>query len=111
MQVNDIAEASKSFLTLPSMVDQDVQTNSVRTQGSHSRNLLKIKRGLDFLRVLMEQVLLTECVHFPLRPLNYACKINVIFMCTKVRLNQTFVCMYYEVLNLLIELFIFFSVD
>ncbi|XP_057429519.1 accelerated cell death 11-like [Lotus japonicus] len=59
-KVNDIAEASKSFLTLPSMVDQDVQTNSVRTQGSHSRNLLKIKRGLDFLRVLMEQVLLTE---------------------------------------------------
>jgi len=45
------------------MVDQDVQTNSVRKQGSHSRNLLKIKRGLEFLKVLFEQVLLTEYVH------------------------------------------------
>lgn len=62
-KVNDIAEASKSFKTLQSMVDQDVQTNSVRKQGSHSRNLLKIKRGLEFLKVLFEQVLLTEYVH------------------------------------------------
>lgn len=45
------------------MVDHDVQTNSVRIQGSHSRNLLKIKRGLEFLKVLFEQVLLTEYVH------------------------------------------------
>ncbi|XP_058749457.1 accelerated cell death 11-like isoform X1 [Vicia villosa] len=59
-KVNDIAEASKSFKTLQSMVDHDVQTNSVRIQGSHSRNLLKIKRGLEFLKVLFEQVLLTE---------------------------------------------------
>ncbi|XP_027338825.1 accelerated cell death 11-like [Abrus precatorius] len=59
-KVKDIAEASKSFRTLQSMVDQDIQTNSVRIQGSHSRNLLKIKRGLDFLRVLFEQILLTE---------------------------------------------------
>ncbi|XP_061339721.1 accelerated cell death 11-like [Gastrolobium bilobum] len=59
-KVNDIAEASKSFRTLQSMVDKDVQTNSVRKQGSHSRNLLKIKRGLDFLRLLFEQILLTE---------------------------------------------------
>ena len=56
-------EASKSFRTLPSMVDQDMQTNTVRKQGSHSRNLLMIKRGLDFLRVLFEQILLTEYVH------------------------------------------------
>ncbi|XP_027338824.1 accelerated cell death 11-like [Abrus precatorius] len=59
-KVKDITEASKSFRTLESMVDRDVQTNSVRTQGSHSRNLLMIKRGLDFLRVLFEQILLTK---------------------------------------------------
>jgi len=52
-----------SFKTLQSMVDHDVQTNSVRKQGSHSRNLLKIKRGLEFLKVLYEQVLLTQYVH------------------------------------------------
>jgi hypothetical protein len=57
-----MAEASKSFKTLQSMVDQDAQTNTVRKQGSHSRNLLKIKRGLEFLKVLFEQVILTEYV-------------------------------------------------
>lgn len=60
IKVNDMAEASKSFKTLQSMVDHDVQTNTVRKQGSHSRNLLKIKRGLEFLKVLFEQVILTE---------------------------------------------------
>ncbi|XP_072069858.1 ACD11 homolog protein isoform X2 [Arachis hypogaea] len=43
-KVNDLMEASKSFKTLESMVDEDVKTNTVRKQGSHSRNLLKIKR-------------------------------------------------------------------
>jgi len=46
------------------MVDQDVQTNSVRKQGSHSRNLLKIKRGLEFLKVLCEQILLRVCTSY-----------------------------------------------
>ncbi|RYQ79163.1 hypothetical protein Ahy_Scaffold6g107860 isoform A [Arachis hypogaea] len=59
-KVNDLMEASKSFKTLESMVDEDVKTNTVRKQGSHSRNLLKIKRGLDFLRLLFDQILLTE---------------------------------------------------
>ncbi|KAK7303579.1 hypothetical protein RJT34_14489 [Clitoria ternatea] len=59
-KVKDLAEASKSFGTLEAMVDEDVQTNSVRIQGSHSRNLLKIKHGLHFLKVLFEQILLTE---------------------------------------------------
>ncbi|KAL4321117.1 hypothetical protein AHAS_Ahas14G0078400 [Arachis hypogaea] len=59
-KVNDLMEASKSFKTLESMVDEDVKTNTVRKQGSHSRNLLKIKRGLDFLRLLFHQILLTE---------------------------------------------------
>ncbi|XLU97777.1 hypothetical protein S245_012117, partial [Arachis hypogaea] len=58
-KVNDLMEASKSFKTLESMVDEDVKTNTVRKQGSHSRNLLKIKRGLDFLRLLFDQILLT----------------------------------------------------
>ncbi|QHO06455.1 Accelerated cell death [Arachis hypogaea] len=44
-KVNDLMEASKSFKTLESMVDEDVKTNTVRKQGSHSRNLLKIKQG------------------------------------------------------------------
>ncbi|AET00366.1 glycolipid transfer protein [Medicago truncatula] len=48
--------------TLQSLVDHDVQTNSVRKQRSHSRNLLKIKCGLEFLKVLFEQVELTQYV-------------------------------------------------
>ncbi|OIV91909.1 hypothetical protein TanjilG_17901 [Lupinus angustifolius] len=59
-KVKDLAEASKSIQTLPSMIDLDVQANCVRNAGSHTRNLLKVKRGLDMVRVLFEQMLVTE---------------------------------------------------
>ncbi|KAE9599173.1 hypothetical protein Lal_00044124 [Lupinus albus] len=59
-KVKDLAEASKSIQTLPSMIELDVQANSVRKGGSHTRNLLRVKRGLDMVRVLFEQMLVTE---------------------------------------------------
>lgn len=59
-KVNDLAEASKSIPKLHSLIDQDVQANSVRNAGSHTRNLLRVKRGLDMVRVLFQQMIVTE---------------------------------------------------
>ncbi|CAK7342562.1 unnamed protein product [Dovyalis caffra] len=59
-KVHDLAEASKSIGTLQSVLDKDVERNCVRKAGSHSRNLLRVKRGLDMVRVLFEQILDTE---------------------------------------------------
>ncbi|KAJ6921237.1 hypothetical protein NC652_015216 [Populus alba x Populus x berolinensis] len=66
-KVHDLAEASKSIDTLQSVLDKDIERNSVRKGGSHSRNLLRVKRGLDMVRVLFEQIMVTEvlvsCAH------------------------------------------------
>ncbi|KAJ6832117.1 putative accelerated cell death 11 [Iris pallida] len=59
-KVEDLAEASKSFSTLQSLLDLDIGQNTVRQGGSHSRNLLRVKRGIDMVRVLFEQILVTE---------------------------------------------------
>ncbi|PIA41706.1 hypothetical protein AQUCO_02200256v1 [Aquilegia coerulea] len=59
-KVEDLCEASKSIVSLQIMLDRDIQQNSVKKAGSHSRNLLRVKRGLDMVRVLFEQILAME---------------------------------------------------
>ncbi|QCD77349.1 accelerated cell death 11 isoform X1 [Vigna unguiculata] len=59
-KVHDLAEASKSIQSLQSLIDLDVRGGTVRKGGSHTRNLLRVKRGLDMVRVLFEQILVTE---------------------------------------------------
>ncbi|CAN4081996.1 unnamed protein product [Withania somnifera] len=59
-KVDDLAEASKSIATLHKMMDQDIQENCVRRAGSHTRNLLRVKRGLDMVKVLFEQIIASE---------------------------------------------------
>ncbi|XP_058099175.1 accelerated cell death 11 [Magnolia sinica] len=59
-KVADLQEASKSIGTLQSLLNHDIEKNCVRKAGSHSRNLLKVKRGLDMVRVLFEQILASE---------------------------------------------------
>ncbi|KAF5472569.1 hypothetical protein F2P56_009280 [Juglans regia] len=59
-KVKDLAEASKSIGTLQALLERDIEANTVRKAGSHSRNLMVVKRGLDMLRVLYEQLLETE---------------------------------------------------
>ncbi|KAL4361115.1 hypothetical protein GQ457_04G031860 [Hibiscus cannabinus] len=59
-KVDDLAEASKSIVTLNAILDRDIEGNCVRKAGSHTRNLLRVKRGLDMVRVLFEQILATE---------------------------------------------------
>lgn len=62
--MDDLAEASKSITTLHKMMDQDIQANCVRTAGSHTRNLLRVKRGLDMVKVLFEQILAAEYAYY-----------------------------------------------
>ncbi|KAJ7969082.1 accelerated cell death 11-like [Quillaja saponaria] len=59
-KVDDLAEASKSIVTLQSLIDRDIEAKTVRKAGSHTRNLLRVKRGIDMVRILFEQILVTE---------------------------------------------------
>jgi len=59
-KVDDLVAASKSIITLQAMIERDVQASCVRKAGSHTRNLLKVKRGLEMVRVLFEQIIVTE---------------------------------------------------
>ena len=56
-QVKSLKDASKTFATLPEMMDADVQNGTVRVQGSFTRNLLRVKRGLELNRMLFEGML------------------------------------------------------
>ncbi|XP_020085699.1 ACD11 homolog protein-like [Ananas comosus] len=61
-KVNDLIEASKAYETLIHIIDHDIKNDSVRRQGSHSRNLRRVRLGLDLIRALFEQFLSTnEC--------------------------------------------------
>ena len=44
-------------------LDLDVANGTVRTSGSHSRNLRRVRQGLDLIRALFEQFLSTKYVH------------------------------------------------
>ncbi|XP_074577383.1 ACD11 homolog protein-like [Curcuma longa] len=56
-KVNDLIEASKTYDTLSSILDHDIENDSVRKQGSHSRNLRRVRLGLDLVKALFEQYL------------------------------------------------------
>ncbi|XP_074592535.1 accelerated cell death 11-like isoform X1 [Curcuma longa] len=56
-KVEDLCEASKSISTLNNLLELDIQQDCVKQGGSHSRNLLRVKRGLDMVKVLFEQIL------------------------------------------------------
>jgi hypothetical protein len=59
-KVHDLTAAAKDYATLPAMVDQDIRNNTVRNGGSHTRNLLRVLRGVDMVKVLFEHILVTE---------------------------------------------------
>jgi len=50
------------FPTLPVMMDADVVKGTVRVQGSNTRNLLRVKRGLDLNRQLFKRLLADQNV-------------------------------------------------
>lgn len=61
-QVNDLAEASESYRTLNNVLDFDAQNDTVRTPGSLSRNLRRVRQGLDLVRALFQNFLSSEYV-------------------------------------------------
>ncbi|VVA29320.1 PREDICTED: accelerated cell death [Prunus dulcis] len=71
-KVHDLAEASKSISTLTVLLDRDIEGDCVRKAGSHSRNLLRVKRGLDMVRVLFEQIIVTKYVFSTTISLHYS---------------------------------------
>jgi hypothetical protein len=60
VQVQDLSKAADEFESLPAMIDYDIRNNSVRDGGSHTRNLLRVLRGVDMVRLLFQQILITE---------------------------------------------------
>ncbi|KAH9313539.1 hypothetical protein KI387_022166, partial [Taxus chinensis] len=59
-KVQDLMDASQSFRTLQDLLDHDVKRKCARKAGSHSRNLLRLKQGIEFVKVFFEQILSTE---------------------------------------------------
>ncbi|XP_030552173.1 ACD11 homolog protein-like [Rhodamnia argentea] len=56
-KVCDLMEASKNYGTLQKIIDVDVANCTVKKQGSHTRNLRRVRLGLDLVRALFEQFL------------------------------------------------------
>jgi hypothetical protein len=71
--VNDLIGASKEYATLNDILDKDVEHDCVKKQGSHSRNLRRVRLGLGLIKALFEQFLATEYVSF-LQP-SAACRL------------------------------------
>ena len=55
-------EASKTFDALASIVDHDVETDSVKKPGSLSRHLRRVRQGLDLIKALFENFLSSRYV-------------------------------------------------
>ncbi|KAF5200393.1 Acd11-like protein [Thalictrum thalictroides] len=56
-KVRGLVEASKQYQTLENILDHDVENDTVRKPGSLSRNLRRVRQGLDLIRALFEQFL------------------------------------------------------
>ncbi|XP_010551276.2 PREDICTED: ACD11 homolog protein [Tarenaya hassleriana] len=59
-KVRNLIEASKTFNTLQDILDLDVENDTVKTPGSNSRNLRRVRQGLDLIRAIFEQFLTTD---------------------------------------------------
>nr|GEY00030.1 ACD11 homolog protein-like [Tanacetum cinerariifolium] len=59
-EVRDLLEASNKFNTLSSVVDHDLKNKTVRSPGSHTRNLRRVRQGLDLIRELFQNFISTE---------------------------------------------------
>ncbi|XP_051122222.1 ACD11 homolog protein [Andrographis paniculata] len=59
-KVNDLAGACETHVTLNTVLDFDLQNNTVKTQGSLSRCLRRVRQGIDLIRVLFQNFLSTD---------------------------------------------------
>lgn len=53
-KVRNLAEASKTYPTLHHILDVDVKNSTVKCPGSLSRNLRRVRQGLDLIRAIFE---------------------------------------------------------
>ncbi|CAK9154011.1 unnamed protein product [Ilex paraguariensis] len=51
-------EASKSIDTLEALIDHDIEQNCGKISNSNSRDLVRVKRSIDMLKVTFEQILI-----------------------------------------------------
>ncbi|KAL7604214.1 hypothetical protein Lser_V15G14939 [Lactuca serriola] len=56
-KVRDVEEASERYVSLSSVVDYDVKWKTIKSCGSHTRNLHKVRQGLDLIRELFQNFL------------------------------------------------------
>ncbi|KAL7607866.1 hypothetical protein Lser_V15G11827 [Lactuca serriola] len=59
-KVRDLEEASERYVSLTSVVDYDVKCKTVKSHGSHTRNLRRVRQGLDLIRELFQNFLSTN---------------------------------------------------
>ncbi|KAK2635827.1 hypothetical protein Ddye_030619 [Dipteronia dyeriana] len=59
-KVQDLLEASETYDTLDNILERDVTNDTVKAPGSLSRNLRRVRQGLDLVRALFEQFLSTS---------------------------------------------------
>ena len=76
-----LEEASSMYKTLNNILDYDVRNESVKEKGSFSRNLHRVRQGLDLIRVLFQNFLSAEYVsHFRFNHLAlHSCRYGITF--------------------------------
>jgi len=56
-KINNLEEASKKYDTIQAMVKGEIETGVAKNNSSHCRNLVRVKRIIDVVGVLLEQIL------------------------------------------------------
>ncbi|KAL3510809.1 hypothetical protein ACH5RR_030210 [Cinchona calisaya] len=59
-KVQDLKGASEEYSTLNNVLDYDVEMDTVKSAGSLSRNLRRVRQGLDLIRALFQNFLSTD---------------------------------------------------
>ncbi|XP_050374449.1 ACD11 homolog protein isoform X2 [Argentina anserina] len=59
-KVNDLSQAAVNYDTLENILDFDVANDTVKSPGSRSRNLRRVRQGLDLIRAIFENFLATD---------------------------------------------------
>ncbi|OIW06928.1 hypothetical protein TanjilG_18316 [Lupinus angustifolius] len=59
-KLHTLVEASKTYGTLQDILDLDITTDTVKTSGSFSRNLRRVRQGLGLIKAIFEQFLVTD---------------------------------------------------
>ncbi|CAH9104674.1 unnamed protein product [Cuscuta epithymum] len=59
-KVQSLADASKRYETLESVLDYDVKNGSVKTAGSLSRNLRRVRQGLHLIKDIFQNFMSSE---------------------------------------------------